>query len=214
MFMLRSSLAFVYEETFRWGPLGGDMAALLSEQGKLLVFARTAALLLIAFTPFSEIFLRPNVVPSDEYIESTWLIYFFVISGFGVINFLAIDYYAFATRLPRKISRFQYFAARIAFILVFAVCFQVFLQSSVPSFVLRFTGSHTAVELEIRGLNPNRDRKYCVRGVFLRNKPYFADEICSIDPNILHTLSAGELIVVSGNGNWMGLIPEQVAHAP
>jgi hypothetical protein len=98
MFMLRSSLACFYEETFRWGPLGGDMAALLSEQGKLLVFARTAALLLIAFTPFSEIFLRPNVVPSDEYIESTWLIYFFVISGFGVINFLAIDYYAFATK--------------------------------------------------------------------------------------------------------------------
>jgi hypothetical protein len=191
----------------------GDMTALLSERGKLVVCARGAALLLCAFTPLSEIFLKPNFVPSDEYIESTWPIYFLVVVGFGIVNFLAMDYSDFAARFARKVSHFEYFASRVVIILAFAVCFQVFLQSSVPSLVLRVSGAHAEIELEINKLNPNRDRKYCIHGVFLRHKPYFADEVCNIDPSVLNTLSAGNFIVVSGNGNWMGVIPEHVARA-
>ncbi|WP_139327781.1 MULTISPECIES: hypothetical protein [Rhodobacter] len=189
------------------------MAALLSERGKLVVYTRGAALLLCAFTPFSEILLKPNVVPSDEYIESTWPIYFLVIVGFGMVNFLAMDYSDFAATFSREISHFEYFTSRVALMLTFAVCFQVFLQSSVPSLVLRVSGANTEIEMEISDLNPNRDRKYCIRGVFLRHKPYFADDICNIDPSVLNTLSADDFIVVSGNGNWMGVIPEHVARA-
>ena len=189
------------------------MAALLSERGKLIVFSRNAAVLLCGFTVFSEILLRPKFVPSDDYIESTWLLYFLITFSFGLINFLSIDYSDFAAGFPRKISPLQYFASRIFLFLLFAGCFQVFLQSSVPSLILRFSGSQIAVKLEVSDLNPNRDRKYCVHGVFLRNKPYFANEVCNITPNVLSRLSADDLIVVYGNGNWMGLIPERVVPA-
>ena len=189
------------------------MSALLSERGKLIVFLRATGLFICAITPFSEMLLTPNIVPSDDYIQSNRVYYFLVIFSFGIINLLSMSHSKFAARLPRKIAYHEYFASRIGFILLFSVCFQVFLQSSLPSLILRFSGTPTFVELEVKALNPNRDRKFCIRGIFLENKPYFADEICNISPKILSTLNAGDLIVVSGNGNWMGVIPERVTRA-
>jgi hypothetical protein len=190
------------------------VVAWLSEsKGSLAATARVCTFPIFVFTAFSEILLRPNVVPTDAYINSTWWVYVPVVAGFALINVLAMDYPRFRSTFPRDISRFQYVMARLAFVFGFAFCFLVFLQSSLPSVALRFSGSPVDVEMTVAGTNPNKDRKFCVQGIYVAGKPFFADDICDIPAAVLGRLTTGEKIIVSGTGNWMGVIPQQVSLA-
>lgn len=58
--------------------------------------------------------------------------------------------------------------------------------------------------------DPNKSRKFCVDGVILKDKPFFANRICRIDLYVLYKLKPETKIIVSGRGNWMGIIPEKI----
>lgn len=87
----------------------------------------------------------------------------------------------------------------------------LFIQSSVmgllPHLIVAATGKPGAQEFVVDYLSSDR---HCRHGVTVVGPPFLSDKICGLSRDFQKKLRQGSKIVVHGQKNWAGLIPEAV----
>lgn len=190
--------------------LTADHPRVLRPFENAIVIAMAALLL---FTMGSETLFKPNIVPSEDWLSlSAWVAYPLSLMAALLAIRVAV---APASRTERKVRsvRVREALSLVMFIPACALSVLVFVQSSLPHWAVWMSGSGVAVDMTVGDVLRNKGAQFCATGVIVEGRPYFADQICDVAPDVLQGLRPGDQITVTGTGNWMGVIPSGISLA-
>lgn len=162
----------------------------------------------------SEIFFE--FVPTEKYLQLAHPIYYIAIAVFSVIFVICfrrmkLSGYKNFRRGGKVISHRRLVIITLCVHIAFSCSIYVFTLSTGPYYATIFFGSQVQHNMIVDRMNPNKDRKFCLSGVFVKDRPYFANEVCDINQQVLAHIRPNSTIRVSGRGTWMGVIPQHVA---
>ena len=155
-------------------------------------------------------------VPTEEYLQFAHPIYYIAAAAFSIIfvicfrrarvytyiNFRRKGIAATSTRLLLTVLSLH---------VILSYFIYIFVLSTVPYYISVLSGSQVMHIMTVDQLNPNRDRKFCLSGVYIKNRPHFANEVCNINKQVLALVVPNSKIRVFGRGTWMGVIPHNFA---
>lgn len=170
--------------------------------------------ILVFLAVFSEIFFE--FVPTEKYLQLAHPTSFITIAVFSVIfaicfRRIKLSGYKNFRRSGKVISHRWLVITTLCAHIAFSCMIYVFTLSTGPYYASIFFGAQVQHTMIVDRLNPNNDRKFCLSGVFVKDKPYFANEVCDINQEVLAHIRPNSTIRVSGRGTWMGVTPQHVA---